>query len=263
MTHLIQTMTNKKQQRNQKSTTPDLPKHFTSHIAELQKRLIIAVISMVAGGVVSYTYRDQILGFLLKPLATQQLYYASPLGAMSFTFEICLIAGMLLSSPIWLYQLWSFFKPVIPHTWQEKFTLWVAISTALAFIGAGYGYFISLPAALAVSKYFQSQQLIPLLSAPEYLSFVSKYIFAFALFFQLPLIIFFTAIAGFVNSTTLIQHQRHSFLASVVVGAVFTPTPDFINQLALALPLFVLYELSLLAVILSERALKKKPHPTP
>ena len=255
-------MTNKKQQRNQKSTTPDLPKHFSVHIAELQKRLIIAVISMVAGGIISYTYREQILGFLLKPLATQQLYYASPLGAMSFTFEICLIAGMLLSSPIWLYQLWSFFKPVIPQTWQEKFTLWVAISTALAFIGAGYGYFISLPAALAVSKYFQSQQLLPLLSAPEYLSFVSKYIFAFALFFQLPLIIFFTAIAGFVNSNSLIARQKHSFLACAVVGAIFTPTPDFINQLALAVPLFVLYELSLGTVILSERALKKNTHPT-
>ena len=225
MIHLIQTMTKQKTQKNQKThSTPDLPKHFSVHIAELQRRLIITVISMVAGGIISYTYREQILSFLLKPLATQQLYYASPLGAMSFTFEICLIAGMLLSSPVWLYQLWSFFKPVIPQAWQEKFVLWVSISTALAFIGAGYGYFISLPAALAVSHYFQSQQLLPLLSAPEYLSFVSKYIFAFALFFQLPLIIFFTAIAGFVNSQSLIIHQKHSFLACAVVGAILTLT---------------------------------------
>lgn len=254
-------MTKKIQTNPKTHSAPDLPRHFSEHIDELRWRLVYVVVSMGAGGIVSYLYRDHLLSFLLIPLHSQQLYYATPLGAMSFTFEICLIAGMLLSSPIWLYQLWSFFKPVIPQAWQEKFVLWVSISTALAFIGAGYGYFISLPAALAVSHYFQSQQLIPLLSAPDYLSFVSKYIFAFALFFQLPLIIFFTAIAGFVNSTTLIQHQRHSFLASVVVGAVFTPTPDFINQLALALPLFVLYELSLLAVILSERAVKKKPHP--
>lgn len=239
----------KKTKKNPKRVTPDLPKNFMTHVAELQQRLIIVVVSMVCGAVMSYVYRENILFFLLKPLSNQQLYYATPLGAMSFTFEISLIVGILFSSPIWLYQLWSFFKPVIPLIWQQKFSIWVFVSTLLAFLGASYGYFVSLPAALAVSQFFQTQQLLPLLSAPEYLSFITRYIFAFALFFQMPIIIFFTAVAGFVNSKNLIAHQKHALLACTIVAAVFTPTPDFINQLALAIPLFILYELSLVAVI--------------
>jgi sec-independent protein translocase protein TatC len=230
---------------------------FIEHIAEFRLRLIYIVIAITIGSIFSYIYRDYILSFLLKPLESKQLYYTSPLGALSFTFEICLVSGIILASPFWLYHFWMFLRPAIPDNWQQKFWLWIAISTTLALLGVLYGYFVSLPAALSISEYFQSTHLTPLLSATEYLSFVTKYILAFALFFQIPLIIFFASLMGVITSKKLIQHQRHAFIASCILGAVFTPTPDAINQLILALPLFTLYELSMLAVILSDAKHKK------
>ena len=200
----------------------------------------------------------KILAFLLWPLGQQRLYYGTPLGAMSFTFEICFLSGVVLASPVWLYHLWRFLSPAIPHQWQRRFWVWILASSLLVFLGAGYAYAVSLPATLLVSKYFQSENLTPLLSASEYLTFVTRYIMAFALFFQLPLFVVFASLTGIVTTKDLIGYQRQNLVASCVVGAVLTPTPDFINQLALAVPLFLLYEISLLGVVLSERLRRKK-----
>ena len=235
----------------------DSARPFIEHVGEIRQRLLysVATIGLTAG--LSYFYRQQILAFLLRPLDQQRLYYGTPLGAMSFTFEICFLSGVMLASPVWLYHLWRFLNPAIPAKWQARLWVWVLASFLLALLGAGYAYTVSLPATLLVSKYFQSENLTPLLSASEYLTFVTRYILAFALFFQLPLFVIFASLAGLVTVKNLIGHQRHSLVASCVVGAVLTPTPDFINQLALAIPLFLLYEISLLGVVLSERIHRK------
>ena len=236
----------------------DSARPFIEHVGEIRQRLLysVATIGLTAG--LSYFYRKQILAFLLWPLGQQPLYYGTPLGAMSFTFEICFLSGVMLASPVWLYHLWRFLSPAIPHQWRVRFWVWILASSLLAFLGAGYAYAVSLPATLLVSKYFQSENLTPLLSASEYLTFVTRYILAFALFFQLPLFVIFASLTGIATKKDLIGYQRQSLVASCVVGAVLTPTPDFINQLALAVPLFLLYEISLLGVVLSERIRLRK-----
>lgn len=244
-------------------TRTPLPNHnlavpFTEHVAEFRRRLIYILVAVVVGSCISYYFIDYILEFLLKPIATQQLYYSSPLGAVNFTFEICIIVGIIFSSPVWLYQVWSFMQPTVPNEWQRRFWWWMGVSTLLAVIGAAYGYFVSLPATLSISQYFQTEHLAPLLSANEYLSFVSRYILAFAVFFQIPLLVFFASLMGILDGKKLIKHQRHSFVACCVVGAVFTPTPDMINQLLLAGPLFILFELSVVGVLINEKKLKLK-----
>lgn len=231
----------------------DTTRPFLEHVGEIRQRVLWSVITVAITATASYLYREQILSFLLRPLGQQQLYYGTPLGAMSFTFEISFLVGVLVASPVWLYHLWSFLRPAVPSKWQTKFWVWVTASTLLALLGAAYGYGISLPATLSVSEYFQSDNLTPLLSASEYLTFVTRYILAFALFFQLPLFVMFASLAGLVTTQKLVGFQRQSFVASCVAGAVLTPTPDFINQLALAVPLFLLYEVSLVCVVVSER----------
>lgn len=239
--------------RSRRHPATDVARPFLDHVGEIRRRVLYSVAAIGVTATLSYLYRDRILEFLLKPLGQQQLYYGTPLGAMSFTFELSLVAGIILAAPIWLYHLWGFLRPAVSHQWQTKFWLWVAASSLLAVLGAAYGYAISLPATLSVSQYFQSESLTPLLSASEYLTFVTRYILAFALFFQLPLFVIFASLAGLVTTKTLIGYQRQSLVASCVVGAVLTPTPDLINQLMLAVPLFLLYEVSVVCVVVKER----------
>lgn len=251
-------MTKRRKSRTRNLPRLEIPRPFLEHVGELRQRLIYSLSTVAITASLSYFFRNQLIAFLLAPLGHQQLYYDSPLGAMSFTFEICMLVGLFGASPVWLYHLWNFLKPAVPHQWHQRFWIWITISSLLALLGAIYGYAVSLPATLLVSKYFQTDNLTPLLAASEYLSFVTKYILAFALFFQIPIIVFFISLAGFVTPATLISHQRHTFLASCVIGAVFTPTPDFINQLAMAVPLFVLYEISLVAILIQERVSRKR-----
>lgn len=246
-------MTKPKAKRSRRHPATDTARPFLDHVGEIRHRVLYSVVAVAVTATLSYLYRDHILEFLLRPLDQQQLYYGTPLGAMSFTFELSLVVGIILAAPIWLYHLWSFLRPAVPHQWQTKFWLWVTASSLLALLGAAYGYGISLPATLSVSQYFQNESLTPLLSASEYLTFVTRYILAFALFFQLPLFVIFASLAGLVSTKNLIGYQRQSLVASCVVGAVLTPTPDFINQLMLAVPLFLLYEASLVCVVLKER----------
>ncbi|MCC6458004.1 MAG: twin-arginine translocase subunit TatC [Caldilineaceae bacterium] len=236
----------------------DTAKPFVEHIDEIRRRLlyIVAAIGLTTG--FSYFHRNQLIAFLLWPIGKEKLYYGTPVGAMSFTFEICFLSGVMLASPVSLYHLWRFLEPAVPGKFQPQLSIWILASTLLALLGAAYGYAVSLPATLLVSEYFQNENLTPLLSASEYLTFVTRYILAFSLFFQLPLLILFTSLTGIVTRKDLIGYQRHSLVASCVVGAVLTPTPDLINQLLLAIPLFLLYEISLLGVVLSERISEKK-----
>lgn len=242
--------------KTKKHQNPDKPILFHEHIAEFRRNLIIGTISILFASICSYFFHKELIKFFLKPLGDQHLYYDTPLGGMSFTFEMSLMTGLIISSPIWLFQIWSFIKPAIPIYWQKKIWIWVIVSSFLLLLGAIYGYFVSLPAALLVSKYFQSDELLPLISASEYFKFVIHYIISFSLFFQIPLIIFFCFLAGFVSSKQLLNFQRHVFLFCTIIGAIVTPTPDFINQLALTIPLFLLYELGVSMVIFQEKIKK-------
>src|SRR4051794_35297152 len=116
-----------------KSQTRNLPKleisrPFLEHVGELRQRLIYSLVTIAITATLSYFFRNQLISFLLVPLGHQQLYYATPLGAMSFTFEICMLVGIILASPVWLYQLWNFLKPAIPQPWHKRFWIWIAIS---------------------------------------------------------------------------------------------------------------------------------------
>lgn len=252
-------MTKPKAKRERRHPTTDTAYPFLDHVGEVRRRVLYSVAAIGIAATLSYHFRDPILAFLLRPLGQQQLYYATPLGAMSFTFELCLLVGIMLASPIWLYHLWRFLRPAVTEQWQTNFRLWVTTSSLLAVLGAAYGYGISLPATLSVSRYFQSESLTPLLSASEYLTFVTRYILAFALFFQLPLFVIFASLAGLVTTRNLVGYQRQSLVASCVVGAVLTPTPDFINQLMLALPLFLLYEVSVVCMVVKARIDARNP----
>ncbi len=240
---------------------------FADHVGELRRRLMWSLLFVAIGGTVGYFLNDKLLVVLQKPL-NQTLYYTNPTGAFSFIIKVCVVFGLTVSLPVITYNLFAFFDPVLQTRTKRMFFWYIFSSVFLAGLGILFAYFVSLPAALHFLVNFGGGDIQALITANEYFNFVLAYLGGFALLFQLPLIM------GFVNRITpltpgkLLGATRYVVLASFVLAAIITPTPDPLNQTLMAGPVILLYFLSALGVIIknksSRRHHKKTVHqPTP
>jgi sec-independent protein translocase protein TatC len=220
-----------------------LKKTIEEHVNELRKRALWCVIALIIGGIIGYKYQDQIIAFLVKPLG-QQLFYSSPTGGLDFLVKICLFFGFLLAIPVIVYNLFRFIEPAIPGKVSYKVWRVVVISVLLAIAGASFAYFVSLPAALYFLNNISNEQVTSLISAQEYFNFVMLYMGGFAALFQMPLIFSFVNKVTPMSPKKLIKKQRVVILASFIIAAILTPTPDPINQVLMAAPIIGLYQTS-------------------
>lgn len=219
-------------------------KTISEHIGELRRRALYCCIALLAGGIVGYRFQEQIITWLIKPLG-ETLFYTSPAGGFDFLIKICLFFGFLLAIPVIMYNIIRFVSPAVPRYVTIKTSKILVYSISLAIMGAGFAYYISLPAALHFLNNFSTKQIQSLISAQEYFSFVMIYIAGFAALFQMPLLI------GFINKVTplkpimLMKKQKIIILVSFIIAAVLTPTPDPINQTLMAVPIIGLYQTSI------------------
>jgi sec-independent protein translocase protein TatC len=225
------------------TATAELRQPFGAHIHELRQRLLSVGVVFLVGAAIGYWLYDFILDLLLRPLQ-QPLYYLSPAGGFSFVIHICSFFGLLLSIPMASYQLIRFVGPVLPsHTkwWSLQF---VTASTLLALLGVVFAYTLSLPAALHFLGEFSTEQVKSLISTDAYISFILVYLSGFALLFQLPLLMLLLHQCFALRPGPLLGHLKWVVLGSFSVAAIITPTPDPINQTIMALPVIVLYVLT-------------------
>ena len=170
-------------------------KTISEHVGELRSRALYCCVALLAGGIVGYKFQDQIIAWLIKPLG-ETLFYTSPAGGFDFLIKICLFFGFLLAIPVIMYNIIRFVSPAVPQHIIIKTSKIIVYSISLAIMGAGFAYFVSLPAALHFLNNFSTSQIKSLISAQEYFNFVMIYIAGFALLFQMPLLI------AFINKVT-------------------------------------------------------------
>ncbi|MEJ2097858.1 MAG: twin-arginine translocase subunit TatC [Deltaproteobacteria bacterium] len=239
---------------------------FTAHLQELRSRLIKCFIAVGIGFVLSYGFKEKLFDILTAPLISvmgtgDTLIYTN-LPEAFFTFlKSAFLSGILLSSPIIIYQFWMFIAPGLYHK-ERRLLLPIIFLSSLFFIGGAlFGYYIVFPWGFKFFLGFASETIKPLPSMKEYLSFSSKMLIAFGLVFELPLILTFLAKLGIVSVAFLKKQRKYALLLFFTGAAILTP-PDVVTQIMMALPLMVLYEISIIGAMIFGK-IKKEPQETP
>jgi sec-independent protein translocase protein TatC len=223
---------------------------FTHHLEELRSRLIKSMVAVGIGFVASYFFKEQIFDILVLPLTKAMksgdtLIYTN-LPEAFFTFlKAAFICGLMVASPVILYQFWMFVAPGLYHREKRLLLPIVLLSTFFFVGGALFGYFIVFPFGFEFFLSFATETIRPMPSMKEYLGFATKLLLAFGLVFELPLVLTFLARLGVVSVDFLKKNRKYAILLFFIGAAILTP-PDVITQIAMALPLILLYEISII-----------------
>jgi len=229
---------------------------FLDHLEELRQRLLKCILAVFSLSIISYIFSKQIMAILLRPFPrNEKLIFLSPQEGFMIYITISLFAGLILSLPVIFYQLWKFVRPGL-YEKERKYTIRIVFFSMLFFmLGALFCYFVVIPYGLNFLLSFAGDQLTPTIQIKEYLKFITLLILVFGIVFELPLLSFFLTKLGLITPQFLRTKRRYGIVAIFIAAAVLTPTTDIISQLLLAVPLMVLYEIS---IWVSKASLPKK-----
>jgi sec-independent protein translocase protein TatC len=223
---------------------------FTGHLDELRKRLITCFIAIGIGFVASYAFKDKLFSILVNPLvsvmeAGDTLIFTGLPEAFFTYLKVALLSGIMLAAPVIIYQFWMFVTPGL-YKKERRILIPIVILSSVFFIGGSlFGYFIVFPWGFKFFLGFATETIRPLPSMKEYLSFSAKLLLAFGLVFELPLVLTFLARIGIVSVDFLKKNRKYALLLFFAGAAILTP-PDVVTQVMMALPLMVLYEISII-----------------
>ena len=212
------------------------------HLSELRMRLVVAIVAIVIGTLGAYYYVEDILQILVAPAG--KLYYTKPTEAFFTYMKISLVAGCIISSPIWFYQIWAFIVPALSKGEKKVTFMVVPTAVTLFVVGVLFSYYLVLPMAIQFFIGFGTDELQPLFSIGQYIDFVIAFILPFGITFELPLILIALGVMGILSSNRLRQYRKMFILVAFVVGAAISPTPDMLSQTMIAGPMILLYEIS-------------------
>jgi len=235
---------------------------FTGHLEELRRRLIVCFSAVGIGFVLSYGFKEKLFQILTRPLISvmktgDKLIFTGLPEAFFTYLKVAFLSGIILATPIIFYEFWMFVAPGL-YNKEKRLMFPIVFLSTLFFVGGSFfGYFIVFPYGFKFFLGFASETIQPLPSMREYLSFASKLLLAFGVVFELPLIITFLAKLGMVSVSFLKKNRKYALLLFFVGAAILTP-PDVVTQVMMALPLMVLYEISIVgARIFGKKTLEK------
>lgn len=233
--------------RSAKQSRPATKLH--DHIRELGMRLFTSAVAMIIVGVGVYAFYGPILDLLRSPLGAP-LYYSSPAGSFAFVMKICFVGALTITIPVLVYNLIMFVRPAFSQALSTKRVYTTSfISSLLAIAGAAFAFYVILPESLKFFAGFQVTGLNALISADSYLGFVTNIIVTFVIVFQLPLLIAFIDHIKPLKPSKLIGFEKWVILGSLIIALLAPFTYDLITSLLIALPIVVLYNLSIVMVV--------------
>jgi sec-independent protein translocase protein TatC len=233
---------------------------LSDHLTELRRRVVVSGIALVFGTTVMFILYGHVLGFLLQPYCTSVghhgacvLYVTGPLDGLAIRVKVAAYGGLLLASPVLLWQFWRFVAPGL-HAGERRYAAaFVAASVTLFAGGAAVAYAV-FPHTLAFLDAVGGPDLRQLYSPSSYIGLLVLMMAAFGATFELPVLLVALELAGVVSPAQLASWRRWSIVGLVTFAAVITPSSDPFSMLALAVPLIVLYEVAIVIGRLARRA---------
>jgi sec-independent protein translocase protein TatC len=224
------------------------------HLEELRQRIFVIIGCLVVASIAAFAFHPRILDLLNRPLPAGHRHLLATGVAEPFTVSITvsLYAGLAVSSPVILWQLWAFFAPAFERSSERKMLLLVTCAAALAAAGLAFGYWILLPRAIHFLTNYDSRHFVHLIKASTYYSFVVTILLGIVVIFQLPLVILGLVGLGVLSSRTLRKNRRVGYLITAAV-ALALPGPDLVTTFLELLPMWALFEGSIWLAVLFER----------
>src|SRR5271167_374076 len=224
---------------------------FFEHLAELRKRIINSLYAIGVGAFAGVYIAPKVIHFINEPMQkalvsagyADKLYYNHPAGAVNLVITLGVYIGLVLASPVVLYQFWLFVAPALYKHERSAVTGFLFSTVFLFLAGIAFGYFITLPYILKFLVSFQQfgGTVAPLISINEYFDLILMILLGLGLVFELPILIFFLSLFGIVTPKFLWQNFRYAILIITVVAAIITPTPDATTMLIFMAPMVGLY----------------------
>lgn len=234
----------------------DVEMSFLDHIEELRWRIIYALIGIVLFTIVAWIFIDPLVEFvLLKPArdANASLQNLRPFGQLFLYVQVAIIVGIVASLPNIFYQLWKFIAPALKKR-ERKYILWIVFFSTFCFLtGIAFAYFVMLPLAMKFAAQFGSEAIKNEFSIEEYMSIIISVMLAAGVVFELPMISFFLSKLGILTPKFMRKYRRHAIVIILVLAAFLTPGADPVSQVILAVPLVLLYEISIFISKLSSK----------
>lgn len=224
------------------------------HFAELRTRLFVSVGSWVVAAGVAFAFRFDLLDWLKAPLPpAMTLNYFSILEPFVASMQISAFAGVVLASPIIVSQIWAFIAPGL-YKEERRYAVPFILFTALAFVlGVGFAYYVVLPFTLPILLGFLGTEAQGLLSIGRYIQSLLTLMGVFGLMFEMPVLGYLLARIGILRAPIMLKYRKWSIVVGLALAAIITPTADPFNFALVAIPLVVLYEITILVVRVSQR----------
>lgn len=226
------------------------------HLFEVRTRLIRALVVFFGSAAVCYLRAPDLFNFLAKP-AEGHLVFTHPVDGMMAYIKLSLLAGLLISSPFTLYQVFAFFKPALAPEARRKIPLGLAAAYGLFGLGVAFSL-KTLPLTMHYLLSYSRPGFEAMIAVDQYFSFVFLMTFGSGFAFQMPLLMYVLAAVGFVGSATLLKQWRLAVMACLILGAVICPTPDLVTWALVCVPLFGLYAVSIMVVRWAEAGRRRR-----
>jgi sec-independent protein translocase protein TatC len=225
---------------------------FFEHLVELRKRIINSLIAIAIGAFVGVYVAKYVIAFITRPMMAalkemglhQQLVYTHPAGGFNLIITLGIYIGIVLASPVVLYQIWLFVAPALYKHERGAITGFMFSTVFLFLAGIAFAYFVALPYMLKFLVRFSVVSLpdvAPMITVTEYFDLILLVLLAFGLVFELPVLVFFLTLFGIVTPKMMWDNVRYAILVISIVAAVVTPSPDAMTMLIFMAPMVALY----------------------
>ena len=245
-----------------KSKSGEMP--FLDHLEELRWRIIYSLGSVLVCIAAGFwvTLHFDLVRLLAKPILPLVpggvLYYTHPSDKFSITLNAAMTCGIVFAAPVILYQVWLFLSPAL-HPHEKRVGIAVLFAGTILFVlGAALAYVVVIPLALPWLLGFGTETMLPMITAREYFSFVFAMVLAFGVCFELPIVVLALSALGIVTPQVLSKFRRHALVLIIIVGAFLTPGDLIWSTIALAVPLYLLFEISVAASYVIYRRKKRR-----
>ncbi len=233
---------------------------FLEHLEELRWRIIYSLIGVVVGTIVAWIFIDFLINeILLLPARNANIHLQNlkPFGQLFLYLEVAIIVGFVLSLPNFFYQLWKFIAPALKENEKHYITGIVAFTTVCFVIGIIFGYYVMVPITFKFAAKFGTTAIENNFAINEYFSIVISILLGAGVVFELPMLSFFLSKLGILTPRLMSKYRRHSIVVIMILAAVLTPGTDPVAQVLLAIPLVLLYEISILVSKFSQKKVEK------